>query len=357
MPESLRAVLEYAKECLAELARHRRPGITFTIGTPGIYAVAIVAAHKLRDSATRDHYAECLRGVSNGAEINDPATSQELLNGRVGYIYACLFANQYTGIEVVPMATLLAVAHYVIQAGRTGARDFTASKPTGGATAVHVRLPLYYKWHDTPYTGAAHGLAGICHVLLHLPLPSDELNDVLGTIDYLLSIRFPSGNLPSHIGKESDKLIHFCHGAPGLTLTLIKAYRVTGADKYRVAALECGEVVWRRGLLRRVGICHGISGNAYVFLSLARMERTAAALSSESSSSAASAGAMWDARAFAFASFLVGDDSRWRHLIDSGQIAGGDRPTSLFEGTGGLLSLLYDLRRPEHALFPGYELP
>ncbi|KAK5770904.1 hypothetical protein PVK06_047061 [Gossypium arboreum] len=32
--------------------------------------------------------------------------------------------------------------------------------------------------------------------------------------------------------------------------------------------LEAAEVVWNRGLLKRVGICHGISGNACVLLSL-----------------------------------------------------------------------------------------
>ena len=30
-------------------------------------------------------------------------------------------------------------------------------------------------------------------------------------------------------------------------------------------------MVWNRGLLKRVGICHGVSGNAYVFLSLYRL--------------------------------------------------------------------------------------
>jgi hypothetical protein len=34
------------------------------------------------------------------------------------------------------------------------------------------------------------------------------------------------------------------------------------------------EVVWARGLLRKgVGLCHGISGNAYVFLYLFRSTR------------------------------------------------------------------------------------
>ncbi|KAK3715497.1 hypothetical protein QZH41_002231 [Actinostola sp. cb2023] len=42
-----------------------------------------------------------------------------------------------------------------------------------------------------------------------------------------------------------------------------------GKDKYLTAALKCGEVIWRRGLLRKgYGICHGVAGNAYGLLSL-----------------------------------------------------------------------------------------
>ena len=35
--------------------------------------------------------------------------------------------------------------------------------------------------------------------------------------------------------------------------------------------LNLAEVVWNHGLLKRAGVCHGISGNAYVFLSLYRL--------------------------------------------------------------------------------------
>ena len=45
--------------------------------------------------------------------------------------------------------------------------------------------------------------------------------------------------------------------------------KVFGKEKYLDAALKCGEVVWRHGLLKKgYGICHGVAGNAYTFLSL-----------------------------------------------------------------------------------------
>lgn len=40
-------------------------------------------------------------------------------------------------------------------------------------------------------------------------------------------------------------------------------------DKYLKDAMECSDVIWQRGLLRKgYGICHGTAGNGYSFLSL-----------------------------------------------------------------------------------------
>lgn len=37
-------------------------------------------------------------------------------------------------------------------------------------------------------------------------------------------------------------------------------------------AVDCGEVIWQRGLLRKgYGICHGTAGNGYAFLSLYKL--------------------------------------------------------------------------------------
>ena len=86
------------------------------------------------------------------------------------------------------------------------------------------------------------------------------------------------------------------------------------------AAEDAAGVVWSRGLLKRVAICHGISGNAYVFLSLYRLTGKAEYLY----------------RAKAFASFLL---DRADQLIAEGKMHGGDRPYSLFEGLGGMAHL------------------
>ncbi|CAJ0917564.1 unnamed protein product [Ranitomeya imitator] len=163
------------------------------------------------------------------------------------------------------------------------------------------------------------------------------------SIDYVRHKKFRSGNYPSSLSNETDRLVHWCHGAPGVVHMLLQAHKdgnqgkhrvtkrgpalsnpmftlVTGdlgivgrwrasrpmhvqklkrnltstdepkiklllfirtrsiidmkvhlfkEDKYLKDAVDCGDVIWQRGLLRKgYGICHGTSGNGYAFLSL-----------------------------------------------------------------------------------------
>ncbi|CAI9089509.1 OLC1v1024096C1 [Oldenlandia corymbosa var. corymbosa] len=81
----------------------------------------------------------------------------------------------------------------------------------------------------------------------------------------------------------------------------------------------CG---WKLGLLRHVGICHGISGNAYVFHALYRL-----AGSPE-----------FRFKAKSFACFLL---DRGQKLLAEGEMRGGDHPFSLFEGIGGMADDLF----------------
>lgn len=57
-------------------------------------------------------------------------------------------------------------------------------------------------------------------------LTAEELQMVKSTVDFLLSIRYPSGNFPSSLGSNSDRLVHWCHGAPGTVQMLCAAYEV-----------------------------------------------------------------------------------------------------------------------------------
>ena len=58
-------------------------------------------------------------------------------------------------------------------------------------------------------------------------LSEDELNNLVRpSIDWLMSLSYSSGNLPSSIGSKSDRLVHWCHGAPGAIFLFTKAYKV-----------------------------------------------------------------------------------------------------------------------------------
>ena len=71
------------------------------------------------------------------------------------------------------------------------------------------------------------------------------------------------------LGNDKDRLVHWCHGAPGVIATLAAAHGAWGGERYLAAAVAAGEVVWRRGLLRKgPGLCHGTAGNGYSLLQL-----------------------------------------------------------------------------------------
>ena len=177
---------------------------------------------------------------------------------------------------------------------------------------------------------------------------------------------------------------------------MAQAYLVTGQQRYLLASREAADVVWQRGLVRKVGLCHGIAGNIYVFLALRRAEQHALRLGHAQASEQRPERALHRARAFG--SFLIlgptlagaspslsltttttttsrdvnasssagaGSSSSadpspshayWRRLVTSGEMHGGDRGASLFEGAAGVAYALEDLLHPDTARFPGYEL-
>ncbi|ESW21597.1 hypothetical protein PHAVU_005G083500 [Phaseolus vulgaris] len=291
--------------------------VTFLCGRAGVCALGAVVAKHTGDDRLLDYYLRQFK------EIVIPRDSPyELLYGRTGYLWACSFLNKHIGHNTIPTTHMRSVVDEVISAGRQ--------------LGHKGRCPLMYEWHGKKYWGAAHGLAGIMHVLMDMELKPDEVEEVKGTLRYMINYRFPSGNYPSSEGSENDRLVHWCHGAPGIILTLVKAAEVFGEKEFLQAAVDAGEVVWKRGLLKRVGICHGISGNTYVFLSLYRLTGNEEYLY----------------MAKAFGCFLL---DRAQKLISGGKMHGGDRPYSLFEGLGGMAYTCLDMVDPKMAKFPGYE--
>lgn len=212
-------------------------------------------------------------------------------------------------------------------------------------------LGLLYAWHEKSYLGGAHGIAGILLMLFfckaELLGACDETNTsaVLNlAASALLRTIHPSGNFPCALGDQTDALVQWCHGAPGfMPLLCHMAYNndVVGSSPqsaslsldYVDLAKQACECIWDRGLLTKgVGLCHGISGNAYAFLTLYRYEKDESYLN----------------KARAFASFMM--DS-WEGLVNLP-----DRPASLYEGAAGAVCFMMDVINPDGSRFPGFEL-
>lgn len=132
-----------------------------------------------------------------------------------------------------------------------------------------------------------------------------------------------------------DRLVHWCHGAPGFVALLCRAAAVYREPRYLELAEASAEVVWERGLLRKgLGLCHGVAGNGYALLSLYR----------------ATGDAGWLHRAVGFGLFCASEAGRSLHGVP-------DSPLSLYEGLAGTVCFLSDLLQPEGSWMPGYELP
>ncbi|KAG2716688.1 hypothetical protein I3843_03G141100 [Carya illinoinensis] len=319
-------------DACAVVARDSSRHVTFLCGRGGVYALGAVVANYRGDHQRRDLFSSLFlevaqeRALPVGPEEGGFGMSYDLLYGRAGFLWAALFLNKHLGEETVPRELLMPVVDAVLAGGRAGASDNTA-------------CPLMYRWHGTRYWGAANGLAGILQVLLHFPLPREDVEDVKGTLRYMMSNRFPhSGNYPSSEGNPRDKLVQWSHGATGMAITLCKASGVFPDDReFRDAAIEAGEVVWKNGLVKKVGLADGVAGNAYAFLSLYR-------LTGES---------IYKERAKAFASSLYHNA---RKLMTVGNSRGADHGYSLFQGLAGTACLWFDLLAPENSRFPGYEM-
>ncbi|CAN0858426.1 LanC-like protein GCL1 [Linum grandiflorum] len=149
-----------------------------------------------------------------GPEEGGFGMSYELMYGRAGFLWTALFINKHLGQGTIQFDLLAPVVDTVLAGGRAGARDNPA-------------CPLMYRWHGTRYWGAASGLAGILHVLLHFPLCEQETEDVKATLRYVMTKRFPqSGNYPSSEGNPRDNFVQWSHGATGMAITLCKASHV-----------------------------------------------------------------------------------------------------------------------------------
>ncbi|KAI9855408.1 MAG: hypothetical protein M1830_006466 [Pleopsidium flavum] len=127
-----------------------------------------------------------------------------------------------------------------------------------------LQSPLPWTWHKKAYLGAAHGAIGIItQIILSSPSRAATLESTLAE---LLDIQWPSGNFPSSVPvSNDDRLVQFCHGAPGFVISLasLRPYFPTLRGRIDTAITRGRDCIWERGLLTKEPcLCHGIAGNA-----------------------------------------------------------------------------------------------
>ena len=282
-------------------------------------------------------YEECRANLS--------PTECEVLYGRAGVLQVIFCLRHELQKDLLATEIVVALAKEILEEGIRCAGECQRLYPGR-------RLPpLLWVWHDSLYLGAAHGVVGILHTLLSLaPSEMEQLNQthdisqlIRKTIDFLNNdFCYASGNLQSSIKfdggdqkrtkAKKDRLVHWCHGATGHVLLLVKAYKIYNGAQYLVRAKEIAvNVLWKRGLLRKgVGLCHGIAGNAYGFLAIAQCENNDA----------------FRKMAVCFAKFAID------HLDELEGVP--DAPYSLYEGMAALCALVMDLANPSQSHFPMY---
>ncbi|XP_013400405.1 lanC-like protein 3 [Lingula anatina] len=336
-----REFFEKATACIAvsigysHRHRSRDPPVSFILGSAGVYVVGALLHKAMGDQQKAGDFVGKYADLAlHCVPLNFLSCgSDELFVGRAGYLCGALTLHSKFG-PVIPKEALHAVWKSIIQSGREYAKK------------RKLKCPLMYAYYETEYLGAAHGLCSILQMLLSFPefVKSDEAaaQDIKNSVDFLLSIKQPNGNYATAMDEvngsyqrpESEELVHWCHGAPGVVYLMAKAYLTWREDKYFQACIDCGELTWQKGLLRKgPGICHGVAGSGYVFLLLYRLTEDL----------------KYIYRAEKFAEFLISEEFTQKANTP-------DTPYSLYEGLAGTVCFLTDLLLPQHAEFPFFDV-
>jgi hypothetical protein len=120
--------------------------------------------------------------------------------------------------------------------------------------------------------GAGHGMAGNAFAILRggpnpraEALAAEALRATAIEEDGLAN--WPQYAITPRRGR-TDRLVQWCHGAPGMITALSDALDDDESDRLLRAG---GELIWEAGpLAKGPGLCHGTAGNGYAFLKLFR---------------------------------------------------------------------------------------
>ena len=186
---------------------------------------------------------------------NDPEqSSNEWLYGRAGYLYLLRRLRSRLGAVDSEMSGLI-------------------TETIDRVVGLILAAPQPWTWHGIAFLGSVHGSIGIItQVVLSSPGSAIVLQDQLSA---LLDLQSDTGNFPSSIPPHFERLVQFCHGAPGFAASLIsiRPHFPQLEAKISNALSKARQCTWQSGMLTKTpSLCHGITGNAVVLESSEQME-------------------------------------------------------------------------------------
>ncbi|KAJ1915996.1 hypothetical protein H4219_004018 [Mycoemilia scoparia] len=276
-----------------------RQDIGFLGTSVGVWALAAAACKHIHN----DHdmalvYSSFIRDIGSHfiSELDPKEASgkgkpqAEILYGAAGWLYTVLFLRRHVGCIQTPLSGKSEWYSEVFElASNAGESSGRKSQPSlivkmiewivsqGEKTALRQPLPVpenvwVWEWGGTAYVGAIHGIAGILTILNRFRYAREAYSQQIeATARFLGSLRSPNYNYPPDLSTRSCHLFHFCHGAPGICLSFLSIYHYTESPslkKYCLKeAIRSLKTIEANGVLRKgVGLCHGLSGNAFPFI-------------------------------------------------------------------------------------------
>ncbi|KAI0986195.1 hypothetical protein GJ496_002139 [Pomphorhynchus laevis] len=299
--------------------------LSFFFGPAGLYFTAIIYYHTTTNSSKVNEYQSKLsRFIDQNLNY---MKDFEVLYGIAGVL--ALFRDLERFNLQIPRQDEISftICKNLLKEGSADAQKYNKS--------THRSLKLSFPFCNLRYIGAAHGLSFILQMMLrHFDrFEENERKLIQAAIDDILQLQTPEGNFPScleDIGKECE-LVHWCHGAPGVIYLMASAFQKLREDKYLQSCILSADLVWKFGLLKKgPGLCHGISGNGYVFLLMYRL----------------TGDKKYYYMALGFAHFMA------LPVFTQSVLMKPDNPFSLFEGMAGQVCFLCDIVNPIHSYFP-----
>jgi hypothetical protein len=244
-------------------ALHRRLG--FYTGWAGLAFVAARLSGLLGEDALLDRARQL---VYSAAKVDDDAREFDLLAGSAGTIAGLVALRDILGAPFC-LDFAARLADELLQA---------ADKSPAGYSWESSGLPA-----KSRLTGFSHGTAGIGYALLELFQATDASKYREAAIQAFQYERYwfdaGAGNWPDFRraparGKRDKRqrsfVTHWCHGAPGIAVSRLRAYEHMGDEMCKAEALtalhttrEALELALQSGP-GDFSLCHGLAGNAEV---------------------------------------------------------------------------------------------